>query len=342
MKIRSTLMILMFPLSVFASGGESSGGGNFKAADFVASARALAAEISDAHAWSALGVQSNDFENAISSAHVYCASGDRLRQLIAGKLDAYYDQKTNSINLVCAQWSSRLSSNQKMTLFHEYMRVLRLEKSDYAISSRLAEAIDESRQIQKRLATYDLEKAIWDGDVPRIFDNVKKGADLNRPNDPSVYAVVSTAGVHWTEVNEVRDDSRSGLTFSRDQKVMLVSYLIEHGADPNVFVTNGTNQGKAAVHVAQDAAVMATLLDNGANPLLVARSGEQALLGFLFAYPYSDNKPYFRMVVERLINAGSDLNNCFNDGSGCVMSEVQRVGDAELLALFAKYKKTTP
>ena len=330
-----SVTLLSAPVIAFAGPG-GTGGGNFEAADFVASARSLQGEISASEAWANLGVSSLDFEKAITSTHVYCAAGARLQRMMNSKFNGFYEQSVNSIYLVCPQWSSPLSANQKMTLFHEYMRVLGREGADYSISSQIKSSIDRARASQQRRATLDLEAAIWDGDIPKIYESVQKGADLNRPENPAVYAVAAESGVHWTEIGRVRDDARSGSTIESSQKVSLITYLIQHGANPNVLVTTGTSQGHAALHVATDAATMATLLDDGANPLLVAETGEQPLLDFLASYPYSNNKAYFRMIVERLIVAGSDLNNCYADHSGCVMSEVAKVGDAELVALFSK------
>ncbi len=97
--------------------------------------------------------------------------------------------------------------------------------------------------------------------------------------------------------------------------------------------------GETAAHINYDPVVMSTLLDIGAAPTLKDSRGQQALISFLFGYKDYPNKAYFRTVVERMLKMGADVNNCFADGSACVLSVAQKYGDKDLQGLLLKYKK---
>jgi hypothetical protein len=181
-----------------------------------------------------------------------------------------------------------------------------------------------------------LHESILKGDLPGIFHDVENGGRVQ--NKPVILWVTKVLGFRTVKDRDgVSDDLRSGPLLSVDKKITLIHYLKSKGADPNFQATDSNFKASLPIHNVSDARLMATLLDIGADPLLRDGLGQQALIKFLLGYKYCENKPYFRKVVTRLLEAGADPEDCWADRSGCVLDVAKKYGDAELVELIESY-----
>jgi hypothetical protein len=345
MKLKSivsgSLILVFTSLSYAGSGGSTGvgGGGNFTAADFIATARDLKVRLTLAQAWPKLGVTPFEYERAVNETRVFCAVGESLKNLAQKKFDAFYEPKNKTILLNCDSWKKDFPGTMHRTLFHEYMRVLGKETSSYEISSKLPAVLPSEMPSYK--VDEDLRRAIDRGDLELIYNSVHRGAHLNDSSGPAIYEVVSTEGGAWAEqtINgaKITLDSQSGPILSVDKKIALIYFLKSMGADPNAKIYSSSKYGHTAIHATFNPVVMETLLKVGADPLAKTEGGEEALIGFLFGYADYPNKPYFRRVVKYLLDLGADPKNCFSDGSSCVLPVAQKRGDAELVQLIQSY-----
>jgi len=308
------------------------GGGNFTAAKFIALAREIKVTLTMADAWAKIGVSASDYERAISQTSVVCASGNSLKGLVKNQQHAFYEPSKKTIYLNCEIWNQKINTGMKVTLFHEYMRVLGKEDSNYEVSSRIINYLPTG---DSYTATEDLEQAIRDGNIQGIFQAVNNGADLNYFASPSIYSVVSKEGAKWTQNSDgVLMDSQSGPLFSIDEKVALIFYLKSMGADPNV---KDYSSGKTAMHATYDPVVMEALLKVGGDPKLKSKdSGEEPLISFMYGYGRYKNSAYFRIVVKYMLDLGADPESCFKDHSACVLDVAK---DEPMRNLIKSYLK---
>lgn len=160
MNVQGQLFKRSFVLAVVAfvlfgrmaiAGTGSTGGGNPEEGDFISAARAIHLLLNQnpGAAEAALSVSGlvDKYLEAIDSTPVECAGGaegspgaDALERMKRENKKAYYIEEYKRIFLDCSRYEEfrREAPASQMTLvFHEYMRVLGLEGSDYRISSRL-------------------------------------------------------------------------------------------------------------------------------------------------------------------------------------------------------------
>lgn len=133
----------LIALPILAAGTGSTGGGNLAEADFTSSARWIQTSI-DSNPESAAqilrveGIAAH-YLSALDTTKVQCTFGKYTKKLRALNKIAYFEAESNSIYLDCSRYNQIKQSGEIkfMLIFHEYMRKLGLEDSDYRISSNL-------------------------------------------------------------------------------------------------------------------------------------------------------------------------------------------------------------
>jgi hypothetical protein len=197
-------------------------------------------------------------------------------------------------------------------------------------------------------AQANLKEAIEKGDLFEIFSSVEKGENLNDEKYPAIFEIVSHWGIKDVQYvsrqntfGSFADDLHSGLFYSIDKKIVLIQYLKAKGAkiDTKLNDSQRVASGSAAIHAADDPRIMATLLDLGANPLLRDKRGNQVLINFIDHYKKYPNKEYFRLVLKRILEAGANVDECFPDGSGCLLDIARKTEDQDLYQLFLSYRR---
>ena len=152
MKLVLILTTVMMTASAFATGPGTTGGGNPEEVDFVVTANKIVESLSyDVQMIDQkLGTTNlvSQLKDAVKATEVQCASQETLQEMRNLNKKAYFrESSAGGIFLDCAQYSNlKRSERFKLIVFHEYMRVLGLEKSDYKISSRMEEAQDTAYQ----------------------------------------------------------------------------------------------------------------------------------------------------------------------------------------------------
>jgi hypothetical protein len=330
-------LFLFFQGNSFAHGVR--GGGNFTAADFRALAEKIKVDLTVAQAWDRIGVSVTEYDSAISTTNILCASGTRLRTLVIQKYHAFYEPKVKTIFLNCLVWQKGVNLGMKQTLIHEYMRAIGKESADYSISARARSFLPRGDSLS---ATDDLEIAIHEGDVEGIFDALQNGANLNwdYSGGNALCQIVNLEGMSLVETidekgERVRDDSRSGALLSVDEKVALIYLLKSRGINPNLPCDW---KGETAIFKTMNPVIMQALIKIGADPRVKTKNGTEALIGFLFGYEHYSNKAYFRKIVKIFLDLGADPRNCFEDGSGCIDTHFA-VGNEDLAILLKSYLK---
>jgi len=97
----------------------------------------------------------------------------------------------------------------------------------------------------------ELRKALWDVNLTRAAELLAAGADINE----------------YTEHGESLLDDVTGFIYDAADRHAVVSFMLEHGADPRLLTADGSGPLFAAV-IAQDTPVLRLLLDHGADPNL--------------------------------------------------------------------------
>lgn len=315
------------------------GGGNFTAAEFVSLAHEIRIQLTLADAWEKIEVSLETYEKAIELTKVVCASSKKLEFLRSSQFNAYYEPNDKTIFLDCKSWRKNITLGMKVTLFHEYMRSIGLEDSEYKISSKIKKYLPSGNSVT---APIDLRVAIYEGNVEGIYSSVKNGAILDREGFPFICQLVSVDGMRWVEKEvdgeKVLIDSESGPIFSRDEKVSLLYYLKSMGADPNE--TCGADE--TAMFKTYDPVIMEALIKIGVNPKIKSNKlsgrGNEPLISFLHGYYNYPNKAYFRLIVKHLLDLGANPKECYYDNSACIDTKFAK-GDDELAVLLRKYIK---
>jgi hypothetical protein len=130
------------PIFGHALGPSGSGGGGPQAANFQSSARIIAEALNrDQKAtdqFFGMPEFGASYSAAIDNTEVICATGETLKSMQKNLQKAFFDG-LNTIHLDCKNYGEleRTGPDKYVVVFHEYMRKLRVESSDYRYSSKL-------------------------------------------------------------------------------------------------------------------------------------------------------------------------------------------------------------
>ena len=139
---------------LFKMGTESGGGGNQEEADFVASARAIFDTLSEQPNLMAqtLGVDIEQLAFALKGTEVHCAPDPILKSMRQIKKKFYYAPELLKILIDCPSYrlSGQDERSKEVLIFHEYMRRIQKESSDYSVSSRLPGLLAQIKNDQEK------------------------------------------------------------------------------------------------------------------------------------------------------------------------------------------------
>ena len=148
--LKSTLTLALLaalPLCAKATGPSGTGGGNLQEADFVTTAREIYAELAQqpARTKEVLGIDPNDYLVELEQIPVQCSFGPITVTMREQNKQAFFVAESKSIFLDCDQYDKikNAGSTKKVIIFHEYMRPLVQEDSEYRVSSKLTSLLRE-------------------------------------------------------------------------------------------------------------------------------------------------------------------------------------------------------
>lgn len=151
----SIFLTLVVPVMALATGKGSDGGGNEKEGDFISLARIINQRLEKSSQKSSemLGFDIVELKNAIDVTDVHCAIGDTLTLMREIRKTAYYTKTNNQINLDCDNYEAAKKKGElgPITIFHEYMRAIGKEGSEYGISSKLLLVFFDMGQLKGEL-----------------------------------------------------------------------------------------------------------------------------------------------------------------------------------------------
>ena len=135
------LLTVISPFCAQASGPAGTGGGNWQEADFITTAREIHKALSQQTYMTkeTLGIDPDDYMKEIEQVPVQCSFGPFTISMREQNKQAFYFAESKSIFLDCEQYEKLQASGatKKVIVFHEYMRALVQEGSEYRVSSKL-------------------------------------------------------------------------------------------------------------------------------------------------------------------------------------------------------------
>ncbi len=146
MKKLILLLSLSISISVLAKGAGSSGGGNEIEGDFASIARRIYISLmkKPLPSEAILGIRLFEYLHGLDTIEPHCAVDDILKTMRELRKKAYYFESTGNIHIDCDLYYQAKEEGElgPITVFHEYMRAIGKESSEYQISSKLDIALE--------------------------------------------------------------------------------------------------------------------------------------------------------------------------------------------------------